>query len=117
MRLYQKAFGNDFDLGINLEDYLFLIDKSYANDMCPSFYFKLNNTYYILWVDHAAVAMREDESNSRYTVCEAENLGDDKSPELQTASDKTPIEIELVGDMIIYLKMIKEKLDNKTITH
>ncbi|NCN67971.1 MAG: hypothetical protein GW908_11205 [Thiomicrospira sp.] len=117
MKLYKNEFGSDFDLGINLDDYTFLIDKSYANDMCPSFYFKLNHTYYILWVDHAAVAMREDENNSRYTVCEAENLGSDKFPELQTLSDNAPIEIELVEDMIIYLKMLKEKLESKIFTH
>jgi hypothetical protein len=117
MSLYKEAFGNDFDLGISLEAYPSLIDQSYANDMCPSFYFKLDRSYYILWVDHAAVERREDESNSRYTVVEAENLGDDEYPELQTKANPALAEFETVADIVLYLNELKSRLAAEKITH
>lgn len=38
--LYKNEFGADFDLGFNLNDYPFLKDKSWHNDVSPSFFFK-----------------------------------------------------------------------------
>ena len=37
-----------------------LIDKSWHNDQCPSFYFKVGEQYYVLWVDYADVEQREE---------------------------------------------------------
>lgn len=108
MSLYQNAFGKDFKLGFNLADYPFLIDQSYSNDMCPSFYFKSNSTYYILWVDHENPAEREDENNHRYTIFEAENLGDDDFPELQTKGDSDSyLETDSVTSFINYLSGVR----------
>lgn len=115
--LYKRKFGADFDLGFSLIQYSFLVDQSSANDMCPSFYFKLNEVYYILWVDHAAVEQREDESNSRYTVVEAENFGDDEYPELQTKATPALAELEAVTDIVLYLNQLKSRFGAEQVNH
>lgn len=53
MELYKQEFCQDFDLGFDLNDHPYLIDKSWHNDLCPSFYFKVGEQYYVLWVDYA----------------------------------------------------------------
>jgi len=115
--LYKKKFGADFDLGFSLSKYPFLVDQSSANDMCPSFYFKLDDVYYILWVDHAAVGLREDESNSRYTVVEAENFGDNEYPELQTKASPALVELEAMADIVLYLNQLKSRFDAEHVNH
>lgn len=50
MELYKQEFGQNFDLGFNLENHPYLIDKSWHNDLCPSFYFKADEQYYVLWL-------------------------------------------------------------------
>lgn len=67
---YKSNFRTDFELGFKLSKYPLWVVKSSANDMCPSFYFKLDSAYYILWVAHAVVEKREDETSNRYTVVE-----------------------------------------------
>ena len=52
MQPYLQAFDTQFNLGFSLGDYPFLIDNSYGNDTCVSFYFKQGDQYRILWVDH-----------------------------------------------------------------
>lgn len=108
MNSYLKAFGNLFELGFKLSEYPFLVDQSDDNDMCASFHFELDNVYYILWVDHAAVEKREDESHRRYTVVEAENLGDDEYPELQTKASPALVEFEAAADIVLYLNELKK---------
>tara|TARA_R110002033_G_scaffold169668_1_gene210754 strand:- start:8954 stop:9307 length:354 start_codon:yes stop_codon:yes gene_type:complete len=117
MNSYLKSFGNSFELGFKQSEYPFLVDQSYDNDMCPSFHFELDSAYYILWVDHAAVEKREDESNSRYTVVEAENLGDNEYPELQTKASPALAEFETVADIVIYLNELKSRLAAEKVTH
>ncbi|MBO7927249.1 hypothetical protein J5X91_13420 [Pseudoalteromonas sp. K222D] len=39
MKLYEQEFNENFDIGFDLEDHPYLIDKSWHNDQCPSFYF------------------------------------------------------------------------------
>lgn len=41
MHNYQKAFGEEFNIGFGLEHFPFLNDTSYRNDDCPSFAFKV----------------------------------------------------------------------------
>ena len=79
---YKKEFGTDFQLGFKLSEHLYLIDKSYRNDDCPSFYFIHNNQFYILWVDHLEIDNRENENSFRYTIQIAKNEGDATSPEV-----------------------------------
>lgn len=117
MSLYQRTFSTNFELGFKLSEYPFLVDQSSANDMCPSFYFKLDSAYYILWVDHAAVEQREDESNSRYTVVEAENFGDDEYPELQTKASPALVELEAVADIVLYLNQLKSRFGAEQVNH
>lgn len=82
MHLYQQEFGDKFELGFNLADHPFLIDKSWHNDASPSFYFKKGNHFYVLWVESANVDDRENDSDARYTIMLAENEGDENDPEL-----------------------------------
>ena len=58
--LYKQEFGRDFDLGFDLESHPYLIDKSWHNDLCPSFYFNVGEQYYLLWVDYADEGQREE---------------------------------------------------------
>lgn len=105
MKLYQEMFGSDFNLGFDVDDYPFLTDKSYRNDSCPSFYFDVAGTYYILWVDYPDASEREDESYSRYTIVEALNIGDHESPEIEANHDSSlQVEFERAEEIAAYLK-------------
>ncbi|OCH32015.1 hypothetical protein A6E13_15695 [Aliivibrio fischeri] len=79
---YKQEFGSDFQLGFELSQHPYLIDKSYRNDDCPSFYFVHNNQFYILWVDYSESTQRENENSLRYTIQCADNEGDVMSPEV-----------------------------------
>ena len=67
-QLYKKAFGQDFDLGIEIPEYL--EDISWKNDVCPSFSLKLMDSISIvLWVDFKNPEERElGDDLPRYTV-------------------------------------------------
>lgn len=78
---YKTEFGFDFNLGFDLADYPQLIDKSWHNDVCPSFYFKVGGKYFVLWVDFEDPSRREYDI-ARYAVVSAENLGSDESPDI-----------------------------------
>ena len=105
--LYKNQFGADFDLGFNLSDYPYLKDKSWHNDVSPSFYFSIGQQYYVLWVDHADPTERED-SNGRYLIQEATNEGDEINPEVYSSSGDIIFESELV----INLNQFLAKLNN-----
>lgn len=104
MKLYQEMFGRNFNLGFDVDDYPFLTDKSYRNDICPSFYFNVAGTYYILWVDYPDASEREDKSYSRYTIVEALNVGDDEYCEIETNQDSNfQVEFEKSDEIKSYL--------------
>ena len=86
LALYKKEFGKSFDLGINLSELNFLIDKSWRQDMSPSFYFKVGDDYFVLWVDFESAEQRE-ESNERYLIQQAKNEGNDDEPEIYATND------------------------------
>jgi hypothetical protein len=44
MSLYQQ----EFDLGFDLKDHPYLIDKSWHYDQCPRFYFTVGEQFYVL---------------------------------------------------------------------
>ena len=67
MKLYQRMFGSEFELGFDLCAFPFLTDTSYSNDISPSFTFTNNGEYFKLWVDHEYVEDREEE-NMRYAI-------------------------------------------------
>lgn len=116
MSVYHQAFGYEFDLGFDLSQYPFLIDKSYQNDMCPSFYFKRKSDYFILWVDYADPICRE-EDYPRYTIISAVNDGDNIHPEIRTASQPTlQLEFEQPSELIDYLEQIKQQLSAKVVS-
>jgi len=83
---YKKEFGKAFDLGINLGELNFLIDKSWRQDVSPSFYFKIGDDYFVLWVDFEKKEQRE-ESNGRYLLQLAENEGNEDAPEIYATND------------------------------
>lgn len=96
---YKTAFGVDFDLGFDLSDYPFLVDKSYHHDVCPSFYFVKNGQYYVLWVDFADPAQREDEDGPRYMIQKAENEGTEDDPDVYAGSGEVVLEFDNVIDI------------------
>ncbi|ABV86605.1 hypothetical protein [Shewanella pealeana] len=90
---YKNEFGTDFELGFNLANYPYLHDKSWHNDLSPSFYFKVNQQYYVLWVDYAELHKRED-TCCRYLIQEAINEGNDVSPEIYSSNGSVIFENE-----------------------
>ncbi|MEP7728861.1 hypothetical protein [Marinomonas primoryensis] len=74
-----------FELGFKSSDLpVTLKDCRYENDTCASFYFRVDDQYYQLWVEYKEKAQREDPNSPRYTVCKAINEGCDASPEIYT---------------------------------
>lgn len=103
MELYKQAFGQDFDLGFDLTNHPYLIDKSWHNDLCPSFYFKVGEQYYVLWVDYADVEQRE-ENTPRYAIVEAFNEGNDEEPEVYVGDGTVTFESEDYSELKLFLK-------------
>lgn len=81
MELYKQEFGQNFDLGFDLKNHPSLIDKSWHNDLCPSFYFKVGEQYYVLWVDYADIEQREEDT-PRYMITKGVNEGSKDKPEV-----------------------------------
>lgn len=89
---YKTAFPHAFDLGFEIEKFpTTLIDKSYGNDTCPSFYFEIKDQYYILWVDYKEKRLREYPESLRYTLTYGVNRGDDEYLEIYHDHDKEDI--------------------------
>jgi hypothetical protein len=103
--LYKQVFGNDFNLGFQLNEYPLLVDKSWHNDMCPSFYFKHINQYYILWVDFLNQEDREEE-NFRYTIITAINEGDEHSPEIYSGNGDIVFETEKSDELNMFMNFL-----------
>ena len=100
--LYKNEFGPDFNLGFNLEDYPYLIDKSWHNDVSPSFYFNFGSQYYVLWVDYPEAAKREN-TNSRYLIQKATNEADEVQPEIYCSDGDIIFENELIVNLNHFL--------------
>ncbi|QDO82417.1 hypothetical protein FM037_03110 [Shewanella psychropiezotolerans] len=107
---YRNEFGSNFDLGFNLNDFPYLKDKSWHNDVCPSFYFNVGTKYYVLWIDYSELAKR-DGSNDRYLVQEATNEGDEKHPEIYSSDGNIIFEGELFTDLNQFLNNITSLQD------
>ncbi|QFU25096.1 hypothetical protein FM038_025210 [Shewanella eurypsychrophilus] len=72
-----------FWLRFSLEYFPILVDKSWYNDVCPSFMFKVkvnsekpadleqSEQYLVLWIDYLKEDERENTGSSRYTVITA----------------------------------------------
>jgi hypothetical protein len=103
MELYKQEFGQDFDLGFDLKNHPYLIDKSWHNDQCPSFYFKMGEQYYVLWVDYADKEQRE-ENTPRYLIIEALNEGSNEYPEIYASNGEITFECEDYTDLKLYLQ-------------
>jgi hypothetical protein len=101
MLQYKQEFGEDFELGFELNHFPFIKDKSWQNDVCPSFMFKAkinsnsfglnqrpqsqsqqDEQYLVLWVDYENEDHRENTTTSRYSIVTATNLGSLHEPEI-----------------------------------
>lgn len=102
--LYKKEFGNNFELGFNLGELSMLIDKSWHNGMCPSFFFKKNSDYFVLWVDYEKLAQRETSGGYRYTIQKAKNYGTDSAPEIYAEDGQIVLQSEVIKDAIHFIK-------------
>ena len=103
MELYKQEFGQNFDLGFSLKKHPYLIDKSWHNDQCPSFYFIENEKYYVLWVDYAEEEQREEDT-FRYVIVEAINEGSDEEPEVYAGGGKIAFQCEVFTELEEWLK-------------
>lgn len=66
LELYKQAFGQDFNLGIEVPEQF--EDISWKNDACPSFSLKpVGDVVIILWVDYEDPESREC-GGTRYAV-------------------------------------------------
>ncbi len=67
MLLYQQAFGQAFELGIDVPECF--KDRSYKNDVCPCFvYPSTDGRTWVLWIDYEESQERELVGCSRYTL-------------------------------------------------
>ncbi|WP_299809875.1 hypothetical protein [uncultured Shewanella sp.] len=82
MNQYMQEFGPAFELGFCVDDFPFLVDKSWHQDSCPSFMFKTHEGYAVLWVDYLSKDERKNSSAARYAVVTASNLGSESEPEI-----------------------------------
>ena len=101
MSLYKQEFGQNFDLGFDLKDHPYLIDKSWHNDQCPSFYFSVGEYFYVLWVDYADIEQREEDT-PRYLIIEALNEGNKEYPEIYASNGEITFECEDYTDLKLY---------------
>lgn len=105
---YKAAFSQDFDLGFKIKDFpVSLIDKSYGNDTCPSFYFKIKDQYFVLWVNYKEKSLREDHESKRYILTHGANLGDDEHLEIYDDCNKTEI---LMTNSIVKIMAVIQKM-------
>ena len=109
MELYKQEFGQNFDLGFDLKNHPYLIDKSWHNDQCPSFYLKVGEQYYVLWVDYADIEQREEET-PRYVIVEAINEGTNEEPEIYAGNGEVLFESEDYAELKLLLDAL---LNNK----
>lgn len=85
VKLYKKAFGEEFDLGIEVPQYF--TDQSYKNDACPCFVYEKGHDQIVLWIDYKESGRREVPAEKRYTL-ELRHQGEVVSILLSTDSTK-----------------------------
>ena len=95
---YQEEFGAKFDLGVDLNDFPDLVDKSYCHDVAPSFYFNVDGQYYTLWIDHEEPAEREFPEAKRFTILKAYN-DDENGINIVNESEPPVFETESVEEI------------------
>ncbi|MCL1096169.1 MULTISPECIES: hypothetical protein [Shewanella] len=91
MELYKQEFGQQFELGFDLTLHPWLVDKSWHNDVSPSFYFTTPAGFMVLWVDYEDPKQREDTEQDRYVVMTAVNSGTDEYPEIHHDEESTVV--------------------------
>ncbi|WP_149982240.1 hypothetical protein [Pseudoalteromonas rhizosphaerae] len=111
MSLYQQEFGQGFKLDFNLKDHPYLIDKSWHNDQCPSFYdnppiFNGGELYYVLWVDYADIDQREEDT-PKYVIIEANNEGTNEEPEVYAGNGEIVFECGDYTELKLFLKVMQ----------
>jgi hypothetical protein len=102
---YKTEFGSDFDLGFNIIDYPYLKDKSWHNDLSPSFYFNVGSQYYVLWVDYSDPLKRED-TNYRYSIQKAIDEGDEMNPEVYCSTGDIIFESDNYLELSVFLNSL-----------
>jgi hypothetical protein len=106
MALYKREFGEEFNLGFDLADFPWLKDKSWHNDVSPSFTFKAGTQYLVLWVDYEEPDSRELEQE-RYLVMTAFNEGTETEAEIYTGEDsEVVLATESPSELTTYLKQL-----------
>lgn len=93
------------DLGFNSKELpVVLKNNRSSNDVCTSFYFRQNDVYYLLWVEHQNPQLRENEDSPKYAISYAINEGYDESPEIYSDSSRADLfQSEHISELIGYL--------------
>jgi hypothetical protein len=110
MELYKREFGDSFSLGFSQEQFPWLKDKSWHNDVCPSFIINTTTGYLILWVDFAHESHRELDQE-RYIVITATNVGTEEYPEIHNTEDDTIVfSTEYKDEIMNYLSLLSASI-------
>lgn len=89
---YKIAFSRDFYFGFKVKDFRGkLIDKIYGNGISPSFYFKIQNQYFFLWVNYRENSLREDPETKKYILTLGVNLCYNEYLDIYDDHNKTEI--------------------------
>lgn len=97
---YQKAFGTNYQLGINIPSHW--TDISYKNDQCPSFLIELPNHQFVrLWVTDTDSSIQ-----SRYSLVKVSKTGDEISSIRVVAKTNDSETAQLVIDNIKILQLL-----------
>lgn len=75
------------------------------NDVCPSFWFKVEENYFTLWVDYPNSSDRESDG-LRYTVITSENLGDIDDPDIISSDGEITFECDDSEELIHYFNSL-----------
>ena len=102
--LYKEEFGENFNLGFEISKFPQLEDQSYKHDVCPKFSFKVDDKYFLLFVDFENVKDREYENEERYSLSLAINQGDKDNPEIIPANLPLLYQTENSKDIVSYLE-------------
>jgi hypothetical protein len=101
--LYKDMFGRNFELGFDLSQFPALVDKSYANDICPTFYFCVDGEYFTLIVEHEDASHREYSEEKRYTIIRSYNDDIEESPNIIMYPESPLYVTENSEDIVHYL--------------
>ncbi len=105
---YKEQFGEDFEVGFELDMFPQLDDHSYCHDICPRFAFKVDDQFYMLFTDYEDPDDREHDT-TRYAILTATDHGDENNPDIVTDNVEPLFECEQASDITEQLNTMLNK--------